>query len=269
MIPQNNGHNPLSAMIPPHDIDLERAVLGCLLFDSHAIQRLDGVLVPDAFYVKAHQIIYREALKLHRDGSPTDLKMLATRLQEKRLLDDVGGIASLSEMHREIVGTSALERYAAKLNEKYARRQVLEHANDLVSVAKDESWAADGFLEYVSRLTERIGEATQRIGADDDKHQRQYERLVEEVRKIEQTVGDPGLKLFKLQALASRTGYTTKFLNHLYLKNLAAREVEPMMSLREVREKYGSSVQEWFLHGFGPAGSVVLLHAHGGVGKTR
>jgi replicative DNA helicase len=195
--------------------------------------------------------------------------MLATRLQERRVLDDVGGIAVLSELLSETVGTSALERYAAKLNEKYARRQIIEHANDLLQVAKDEAWQADGFLEFVGRLQERIGEATGKIGADDDKLQRQCQRLVEEVRKIEQTVGDPDLKLFKLHHLASRTGYTTKFLNHLYLKNLAAREVEPMMSLREVKEKYGSSVQEWFLHGFGPAGSVVLLHAHGGVGKTR
>ncbi|WP_353672572.1 DnaB-like helicase N-terminal domain-containing protein [Synechocystis sp. LKSZ1] len=256
-------------MIPPHSIELERAVIGCILFDSNAIQKLDRNLIPDAFYVKAHQTIYREVLKLHRDGFPTDLKTLATRLQERQLLDDVGGIASLSEMLSETVGSGALDRYVAKLNEKYARRQVLEHANDLVQVAKDESWQADGFLEFVNRLQERIGEATQQIGADEDKHQRQYERLVEEVRKIEQTVADPGLKLFKMQALASRTGHTTKFLNHLYLKNLAAREVEPMMGLKEVKEKYGSSVQEWFLHGFGPAGSVVLLHAHGGVGKTR
>ena len=69
-----------TGLVPPQNIQAEEAVLGGILLDQDAIGRIADLIKPEAFYINAHQEIYRTALMLHTQGcllytspSPRDL----------------------------------------------------------------------------------------------------------------------------------------------------------------------------------------------------
>ena len=64
---------------PPANIEAEEAILGGILFDPNAMSRIEADLKVEAFYVGAHQEIYRAALALYRQNSPTDLMAVTRR----------------------------------------------------------------------------------------------------------------------------------------------------------------------------------------------
>ena len=70
----------MSDGLPPQNIDAEESILGGILFDPGALDRIAHHLHPEAFYVRAHQEIYQAALSLKRAGQPTDLMAVTTWL---------------------------------------------------------------------------------------------------------------------------------------------------------------------------------------------
>ena len=77
--------------VPPHDIEVERAVLSALLRDNGAIHTVLTEVAPGDFYHPAHQQLYQSMLALQNANEPVDLHTLSNHLNERKLLDAVGG----------------------------------------------------------------------------------------------------------------------------------------------------------------------------------
>jgi len=77
--------------LPPQNIDAEEAILGGILLDPEAMGRVLELLRPEAFYISAHQEVYRAAIALQAQGRPTDLMSVTSYLNDHGLLDKVGG----------------------------------------------------------------------------------------------------------------------------------------------------------------------------------
>ena len=71
-----------SGLVPPQNVQAEEAVLGGILLDPDAIGRIADLIKPEAFYINAHQEIYRTALMLHTQGKPTDLTSMSAWLAD-------------------------------------------------------------------------------------------------------------------------------------------------------------------------------------------
>ena len=69
--------------LPPQNIEAEEAILGGIMLDPQAITRVSEVLVPEAFYISAHQDIYTSTLRLHNQGKPTDLLSVTSWLTDQ------------------------------------------------------------------------------------------------------------------------------------------------------------------------------------------
>ncbi len=69
------------------NIDAEEGVLGGILLDPSAISIVANILTPQAFYITAHQHIYRAALELHHNNKPTDLTSDTTLMADKKQLE--------------------------------------------------------------------------------------------------------------------------------------------------------------------------------------
>ncbi|NJL57662.1 replicative DNA helicase, partial [bacterium] len=87
-----------SDRLPPQNIDAEEAILGGVLLDPEAISRVSELLRPEAFYISAHQEIYRAALALQGQGRPTDLMSVTSWLYDHGLLDKIGGQSRLAQL---------------------------------------------------------------------------------------------------------------------------------------------------------------------------
>lgn len=252
------------------NIEAEESLLGCILMDPNTIDRVHADLPIEAFFVKAHRLIYAAALELRELEQPVDLMTVTTRLRDKKMLDQAGGTLKLAQLVERTVSSVNADRYAALLIDKYVRRQVIALSYDLGYYAYEfQDNSTTEFLEQIEEKVKTVVNSQYRYGSSEEFKYRQYRKIIDEVRKLELGISKPGFRAFMFYELAAKYKMNPKKLEDIYFKSLVDNENEPAMTLQEAIDKYGGQVREWFLHGFLPKGSTVLLHALGGVGKTR
>ncbi len=251
--------------LPPQNIDAEIAILGGILLDPQAIDRVIDKLVAEAFLIKDHQLIYQAFLSLHEQGREPHLMNVTTWLADHRLLDQVGGQYKLAQLIETTVSTVNIDRYAELVLEKYHRRQLIELGNRLVGYAHE-------FFNPLEEIQKTVDKDLNKWRAaalgKDTKDYHLYKSLVAEVEDIEMKIEDPGLRRFKLKTLGKRHSLSPEELSNIWFKNLLYQEGCKMMAWAEL-VAHESEFQRWLLHGFVPFSSLVLLHAPGGTGKTR
>lgn len=120
--------------LPPQNIEAEEAILGGILLDPEAINRVVEVLTAEAFYVKNHQTIFEAAQGLHRLGQPTDLISVTAWLRDRDLLEQVGGQGKLAQLVERTVSAVNIDQYAALVMDKYFRRQLIQAGQEIVGL---------------------------------------------------------------------------------------------------------------------------------------
>ncbi|MBD3881954.1 replicative DNA helicase [Phormidium tenue FACHB-886] len=147
-----------SDRLPPQNIDAEEAILGGILLDPEALGRVMELLRPEAFYISAHQEIYRAALALQAQGRPTDLMSLASWLRDRGLLEKVGGTSQLAQLIDRTISAVNIDQYAQLVTEKYLRRKLIQAGNEIAQLG----YEADAPLESVlDRSEQKVFSITQ------------------------------------------------------------------------------------------------------------
>jgi len=125
---QSDGSNRL----PPQNIEAEEEILGGILLDPEAIGRVSDRLVPEAFYISTHTIIYQAALRLHTQQKPTDLLSITNWLTDNDQLTRIGGRNKLATLVDRTVSAVNIDALAGLVMEKYLRRQLIKAGNEIV-----------------------------------------------------------------------------------------------------------------------------------------
>lgn len=148
--------------IPPQNIEVEEAVLGGILLDPSAIERVCDKLKPEHFYLSGHSIIYRGMALLHSQGLPTDLLSITNWLTDNNLLTKVGGemggrnkLASLLDRTVSAVNVDTL---AEVIIDKYLRRQLIKAGNEVVQLGYETETDLDIIL---NKSEEKVFSVTQ------------------------------------------------------------------------------------------------------------
>lgn len=128
---------PSSYNLPPTNIEAEEAILGSILFDPGAISIVAATVPVEAFYVAAHQQIYRAVLELHGQDKLTDFMGVSTWLKDHKSLKGAGGTAKLSQLLNRTVSATNIDRYINLVLEKYQRRQLIVAASSIEDLAYD------------------------------------------------------------------------------------------------------------------------------------
>ncbi len=253
--------------LPPQNIDAEESLLGAILLDPGAISRVVNCLLPEAFFISAHNLIYKAALELFNQAKRVDLMSVTTWLYDHKKLDKVGGQCQLAQLVDRTVSSVNVDRDVELINDKYLRRQLIQEGQKTIQAAYETfRKLPEVFTEVKERLTALISTP---LLSGEDPDQFSYNKLCLEIQQIELNVSDPGLRLWKLQKLATQYGRSTKQLEAIYFMSLLKEENESLLTWKELCDRYGDQVREWILHGFLPKGVTIAIHARGGVGKTR
>ncbi len=120
--------------LPPQNVEVEEAILGGILLDPEALGRVADVLSADAFYIPAHQDIYRAALALNSQGKPKDLINVSAWLSDHDLLEKVGGLNKLVQLVERTVSAVNIDALAALVMDKFLRRQLIKAGNEIVQL---------------------------------------------------------------------------------------------------------------------------------------
>jgi replicative DNA helicase len=150
---QELNFQPIHDRTPPQNIDAEEAILGGILLDPEAIGRVLDILRPEAFYLSAHQEVFRAVLALQSQNTPIDLMSVTAWLQDQGLLEKVGGQSKLVQLVDRTVSAVNIDQYAKLVMEKYLRRRLISTGNQVSQLGHDST----------RDLEEILDEAEQRI----------------------------------------------------------------------------------------------------------
>ena len=139
--------------LPPQNIEAEEAILGGILLDPDAVDRVIDTLCAEAFYLSAHKDIYQAALALHSKNKPTDLLSVINWLTDNGLLAKVGGRNKLATLVDRTVSAVNIDALAEMVVDKYLSRKLISAGNQIIQLGNDQS----------QLLPERLDIAEQKI----------------------------------------------------------------------------------------------------------
>jgi len=121
--------------LPPHSLEAEQSVLGGLLLDNDAADRVGDVVSADDFYSDAHRVIYRHITRLIADGKPADVVTVSELLSSTQKLDYVGGLAYLGALAQNTPTAANIRHYANIVRERSILRQLASTATEIAESA--------------------------------------------------------------------------------------------------------------------------------------
>jgi replicative DNA helicase len=129
--------NSSTERLPPQNIEAEQAVLGSMLIDPEAIERVAQFLQPEDFYREAHQHIFSAALALYERREPADFVTICDELQRMSRMQEAGDetyVASLTN----IVPTSVHAEYYGHIVGRHAvMRRIISAAGEIAAIGYD------------------------------------------------------------------------------------------------------------------------------------
>ena len=84
----------------PYDVDIEQALLGAILIDNYALERVSTVLKPDHFYDPLHQRLFDAIERMWAKGHAVTPLTLKALMEQDAGLAEVGGQAYLVSLAR-------------------------------------------------------------------------------------------------------------------------------------------------------------------------
>ena len=108
----------------PHSIEAEQAVLGGLMLDNNAWERVLDAVSDGDFYRHDHRLIFRAIYKLAERNAPFDVVTLSEQLDKEGQLSQVGGLAYLAELAKNTPSVANIKAYAQIIRERATLRPV-------------------------------------------------------------------------------------------------------------------------------------------------
>jgi replicative DNA helicase len=121
--------------LPPHSIEAEQSVLGGLLLDNGAADRIADFLSGDHFYSDAHRLLYNAIMQLVADNKPADVVTVAEALGSINKLDYVGGMTYLAALVENVPTAANIRRYAEIVHERAILRRLAAAGGEIAESA--------------------------------------------------------------------------------------------------------------------------------------
>jgi len=146
--------------VPPHSIDAEQAVLGGLMLDERAWERIADKLNEDDFYRKDHRLIYRALTELSEKNMPCDAVTLGEWFESNKLAELVGGASYILQLANSTPSAANIVAYAEIVREKSILRQLIDAGTEITGDGfQPEGRSTQEILEGAEQKVFRIAES--------------------------------------------------------------------------------------------------------------
>jgi replicative DNA helicase len=153
----------LALRVPPHSVEAEQSLLGGLLLDNLAFDKIADLVTAEDFYRDDHRRLFRHISKLIEQGKPADVVTVAESVEASEDKDRTGGGAYLGSLAQNTPSALNIRRYAELVRERSVQRRLAQVATEIAEAALSPSGKEVGQLldEAESRILE-VGERGQR-----------------------------------------------------------------------------------------------------------
>src|SRR5438128_5378677 len=121
--------------VPPHSLEAEQSVLGGLLLENPAADRIGDILGADDFYSDAHRVVFNAIMSLIADNKPADVVTVGEMLSSLKKLDYVGGMTYLGALVENVPTAANIRRYAEIVRERAILRRLAAAGGEIAEAA--------------------------------------------------------------------------------------------------------------------------------------
>jgi replicative DNA helicase len=121
--------------IPPHSLEAESSVLGGLLLDNSAWDRVGDLVKDGDFYRHEHQLVFAAIAQLVNASKPADVITVFEQLQNLGKAEDVGGLLYLNSLAQYVPSAANIRRYAEIVRERAILRKLLTASDEIATNA--------------------------------------------------------------------------------------------------------------------------------------
>lgn len=133
--------------LPPQNIEAEESVLGALIIDNNAITKVADILFPEDFYRSQHSRLYETILDLYKKNEPIDVLSLSNRLEEKKLLEETGGMSFLTNLVNKTPTSAHIVHYAKIVHQKKVLRDLIAASYKIAQLGWNEEEDVNNILD--------------------------------------------------------------------------------------------------------------------------
>ncbi|TFW01430.1 replicative DNA helicase [Oxalobacteraceae bacterium OM1] len=124
-----------SLRVPPHSIEAEQSVLGGLLLDNSAWDRIADFVGEDDFYRYDHRIIFQHIVKLINATKPADVITVFEAMSTSGKAEEVGGLAYLNALAQNTPSAANIRRYAEIVRDRGVLRRLITVSDEIATAA--------------------------------------------------------------------------------------------------------------------------------------
>jgi replicative DNA helicase len=151
------AHRPL-----PQSIDAEKGLLGSILHSASVLDDCMAQMEPRHFHLPAHQKIFDLLVEMRNAGQPIDLIAVTQKLEDRRMLEEVGGMEAVTDLFTFVPTAANADYYREIIHEKFLLRQVITTCTEYVARAHEEQGDIKILLDEVEARVLAIGEERNR-----------------------------------------------------------------------------------------------------------
>jgi replicative DNA helicase len=150
--------------VPPQSQDAEQSVLGAILLDNDAINRVVEEISSDDFYRPAHRRIFDAIIALYQQNEPADLVTITTHLKNNGSLEETGGAVYLASLVDKVPSAANVGSYARIVREKAILRKLIEGATQIAERGYMEEGNVDECVDSAEKIIFDIAQKRLRQG---------------------------------------------------------------------------------------------------------
>lgn len=137
--------------IPPQSIESEKAYLGALMLRPEALYETVDMVNAGMFYADRHRIIFETILELFSKSIPIDMLSLSHRLQEKKLLEKMGGNGYLTDIVEAVPSSANVKHYAEIIQKKWLMRKLIDASEFISGLGYEEAQDIEALLDQAEK----------------------------------------------------------------------------------------------------------------------
>jgi replicative DNA helicase len=150
--------------VPPHSIEAESSVLGGLLLDNSAWDRMGDLLSDNDFYRHEHKLIFSAISTLINASKPADVITVFEQLQNQGKAEGMGGLGYLNSLAQYVPSSSNIRRYAEIVRERSILRKLVTASDEIATNAfSPQGRAVEKILDEAEQKIFNIGEEGSRM----------------------------------------------------------------------------------------------------------
>jgi replicative DNA helicase len=153
--------DPLSK-VPPQHLEAEEFVLGAILIDNQAMNKVLEVLSPSAWYREAHRKIFQAMIELSEVNEAIDQVTVSECLRRRNELEQIGGAAYLAKLVAQVPTAANVRHHAKIVQEKALLRNLITVATDIVASGYRDSEKVEDLIDQAERSIFEIAERKMR-----------------------------------------------------------------------------------------------------------